>query len=166
MLGCVLSEFVYVVAIRLYEADECVPGDEHGQGVHLSSIPDEQESRGVDLVLDRGPRGERVDEELDLSGVVLVHDRPRHGRGTLVENDVLDESWDRQSAQLSVQDKRTCFRGARGRSASLTRWRGSHSRSCSASMANEGNTDFPGNSLAISRDNFLLVVVVVHVHAD
>ena len=51
---------------------------------HLSSIPDEQESRGQELVLDWGPRRERVDEKLDLGRVVLVHDRPRHNRGLFI----------------------------------------------------------------------------------
>lgn len=84
--------------------DQRVPRDEADTEAYLAAVPDEQESRGQGLVLDQGPGGERVDEEFDVGCVVLVHDRPRHDRGTFIEDDITDESWDRLSAKPRTED--------------------------------------------------------------
>lgn len=73
---------------------------------YLASIPDEQESGSQELILNRGPRGERMDEEFDLGCVVLVRDHPRHDSGLVVDDDILNEPCNRQSAQLGAEGKR------------------------------------------------------------
>lgn len=106
---------------RAIEVSECQEEDTDTEA-YLSSIPDEQEGRAQKFVLDRGPRGERVDEEFDLGCVVLIDDRPWHSGGMFVENDIFHESLDRLSVKPRVEGKKTtCVEGARGRSPSLTR---------------------------------------------
>ena len=74
---------------------------------YLSPVPDEQEGRGQEFVLEGG---ERVDEEFDVGCVVLVHDRPRQDRGSLIEDDTADESWDRRSVKPRAEDKRRALK--------------------------------------------------------
>jgi len=89
---------------KAIEVSECQ--EDTDTEAYLSSIPDEQEGRAQRFVLDRGPRGERVDEKFDLGCVVLVDDRPWHSGGMFVENDIFHESWDRPSVKPSVEGKR------------------------------------------------------------
>lgn len=98
--------------------------------MYLSSIPDEEESRGEELVLYWGPRRECMEEEFDVGCVVLVHDRPRHNRGVFIEDDILDESCDCLSACTPSKGQTGYFEGVQGLSALLTRWREWHSRAC------------------------------------
>lgn len=86
MLRCVLRESADVIAIRLERAAKCATRDRRGRRRYLAFVPDKKESGGQESVADRIPRRERVDEELDVGGVIFVHDR-----GLLVEDDVFHE---------------------------------------------------------------------------